>query len=531
MYTLTESSPSGLTLADFPAPAGKVIAGAFDDAIETNPVPLFMLSRELNASRGQGPMLQWWEATEQAKRSGVSVTVPDEGISQSALSILIERRKDQAARDSLFARREGTGASIGMFGAGMAGALLDPVNAAAGYIPVLSGTRYAANLARASTVGSRTALRLGVGAGEGLVGAALVEAPTIALRRDLEDEYGLYDSLANITFGTFASAGLRGVSGALRDRWRGIQAARQEDFLRSIEPAEWAAARAAYERQVGDDMSFELEAGFERGQGPADGLTERWANQRAQAERLAQTDEVIGRMTSRMSDAEIERFMEAEQRMRADAATPDDARLLDAAGMAERKFREMDLAEVKERLAKGEGLIIVPGNQREVLAAISDETHAQAVKVAVAQAVEGRRIDVDPVVKQDAAFGPQRMSRQEVKRRAQTNMAPESKVGADQAASRRADQTIETGAPSAKPGGTEPPPPRGPRGGAGGAEAKPASLVEAEERLAETRIAVEKAANDAGLTPPAAGAALIRQSETYERAWQAIASCAQGKGL
>lgn len=531
MYTLTESTPQGMSLADFPAPAGRVIAGAFDEALETNPVPLFMLSRELNASKGQGPMLQWWEAQDQAKHAGVKVTVPDDGISQSALSILIERRRDEAARSVLFERRDGTGASAGMFGAGVAGALLDPLNVATGYIPMLSGTRYAATLARAATIGERAAIRAGVGAGEGLVGAAAVEAPTIAMRRDLQDDYGLYDSLANVAFGTFASTGIRGVSGALRDRWRGLQAARQEDYLRSIAPEEVAAARAAYERQIGADMAHELEAGFERGQGPSDGLAERWAQQRATAERLQQTDEVIGRMNGRMSDAEIERFVEAERRMRADAATPDDAKILDAAGMAERKFREMDLQEVRDRLARGEGMIVVPGNQREVLAAISDQTHAQAIKVAVAQAIEGRRIDVEPVVRQDPAFGPQRMSRQEVLRRAQSNMAPESKVGADQAASRRADETLETGAPPAKPGRAEPPPPRGSRGEAGGAEAKPASLVEAEQRLAETKVMVEKAANDAGVPPPVPEPTLMKQSETYDRAWKAIAACAQRGGL
>lgn len=531
MYTTVDAAPSGLSLNDFPAPAGRVIAGAFDDAIETNPVPLFLLSRELNANR-DSPRLEWWEATDQAKKAGVSVKVPDDGITQAALSILIERRKDQADRDTLFARREGTGAAIGTFGAGLAGALMDPLNAAAGYIPVLSGTRYAAALERAATVGGRAALRGGVGAAEGLVGAALVEAPTIALRRDMQDEYGLYDSLANIAFGTFASSGLRMVGGAARDRWKGLQAARQEDYLRSIEPSEWAAVRQTYERQIERDMTTDLEAGFERGGGAADGLTERWAAQRSGAERLRQADEAIGRMQSRMSDAEIERFIEAEKKLRAEAAGPDDRVLLDAQGIAERKFREMDLKEIKERLARGEGLIIVPGNAREALAAVSDETHAQALKVAVGQAVEGRRIDVDPVLRQDKAFGPQRMPAEEVKRRARSNMAPESKVGADPAASKRADETIkESEAPAARSGGSEPPPPRGPKDEAAGAEPKSPTLVEAEARLAEAKVAVEKAANDAGLTPPAPDAALIKQSDTYDKAWKAIAACAQRGGL
>ena len=550
MYILSDRAPtSGKYLDDYPAPAGRVIAGAFDDALETNPVPLFMLSRELNASRSIGPMIPKDEANEQAKLAGVSVKVPDEGISQAALGILIERRKDQAARDLLFARREGAGASIGMFGAGLAGALLDPVNAAAGFVPVLSGTRYAAALSQATTAGSRAALRAGIGAAEGAVGAALVEAPTIALRADLQDDYTLYDSLANVAFGTFASSGLRMVGGVARDRWRGLAAARQEDFLRSVEPAEWAAVRAAHEQQLERSMFAELEGGFSRGPGmPPEmvrGFQEgRFAEfnerafeaseaeaQRVRGERLAPTDEQIARMRSRMSDAEIERFVEAEKTMRAEAAVPDDRMLLGPGGIAERKFRDMDLKEVRERLARGEGLIVVPGNEREIAAAISDETHAMALKTAVGQAIEGRRIDVDPVIRQDPAFGPQRMNPKAVLDRARSNMAPENKVGADRAASQRAEASIaESEGPAAKQGGAEPPPPRGSRHAkAAGPEGKSKELAEAEAMLAETEAIVKQAANDAGIEPPAPSK-LIEQSQDYEKAARAFAACANRTG-
>ncbi len=264
---------------------------------------------------------------------------------------------------------------------------------------------------------------------------------------------------------------------------------------------------------------------------PAEGLAERWAGARVAAERAAQADESVGRMQRRMGDEEIERFVDAERKQRADAAQPDDRILLDAAGIAERKFREMDLAEVKERLARGEGLIVVPGNEREVAAAISEETHAHALKTAVAQAIEGRRIDADPVVRQDRIFGPQRMSQSAVLERARSNMAPENKVGADRAASQRADASIkETGAPAAKRGGTEPPPPRGSRGvEAAGAEVKSPELVEAEALLADTQARFKQAANDAGIEPPPAGKA-IEQSEDYERAAKAIAACANRTG-
>lgn len=536
MYTLSDTAAQGTSILDFPAPAGSVISGAFDEAVETNPVPLFVLSHELNASRQIGPRLEWWEATDQAKKAGVKVTVPEDGISQAALSILIERRKDEASRSILFARKDGFGASAGAMGAGFAGTLLDPVNAAAGFVPVLGGTRYAAALGNAATVGSRTALRAAVGGAEGLVGAALVEAPTAGLRRDLQDDYSLYDSLANVAFGTFASSGIRAAVGGARDYWRGIRAARQEDFIRSIEPGEWKAARDAYERQIERDISSDLDGGFERGAGPSDGLTDRWATERAAAARHAEitgeADAAIGRMRSRMSDQEIAAFVEGERQLRADSTAmgADDRTLLDATGVAERKFREMDLKEVRDRLAAGEGLVIVPGNEREGAAAVSDETHAAALKTAVGQAVEGRRIDVDPVLRQDPVFGPQRMGAAAVKERARSSMLPENKVGADRKASERA--TIETEAPAASRGRAEPPPPRGQvPGEAAGAEAKSPDLVEAEKLLAETKARVEAAANEGGFDLPAIAEDVKKKAETYDRAWEAVAACMRGRGI
>lgn len=536
MNTLIDAAPQGLRLIDYPAPAGRVVSGAFDEALETNPVPMAILSHELNADRAEGPRVPWFEASEIAKRAGVKLTIPDDGLSPGALAILIERRRDQAARDLLFARREGPLAAVGMFSAGIAGALMDPVNAAAGYVPFLGGTRYAAALERAVSPLSRAGVRLGVGGAEGAIGAAFVEAPTLSLRRDLQDDYGLYDSLANITFGTFASAGLRSVGGLARDRWKGLAAARQEDYLRSIEPGEWAAARQAYERSLDRDMFNELEFGFERGAGASDGLLERWRSGRDTAARQVDVDEAIGRQRTRMSDAEIERFVEAEKKMRTEAAAPgaDDRVLLDAAGLAERKFREMDLKEVRARLAAGEGLIIVPGNNREIAAAISDETHAQAMKVVVSQAVEGRRIDADPVVRRDPVFGPQRMSDEEVRRRAVSNMSPEARVGGSVEASRAASETVkEAEAPAAGVSAAKPPPPRGRAGEGAGAEARSPELVAVEAKLAEARAGYEAALKDAGIEPPKPKEGAIdtvKRAEDYEKAWKAIADCARKEG-
>lgn len=479
MFTVQDSAASGVSLLDYPAPAGRVIRGAFDEALETNPIPLWMMSAEVNHARTIGPIMPKADAEQQATMAGVKVKVPDDGISQGALSLLIERRRDEAARQILFARREGAGAAIGSFAASLAGTLFDPLNVAAGFIPVLGGTRYEQLLEKAVGAGGRAGVRAGTGLAEGAVGAAVVEAPTQALRRDLQDDYSLYDSLANIAFGTLASGGLRVAGGAAKDVWMATRRLReiQQQHLQDIMPG--------LERSMRED----LEQGFARGAGiPPDMVddfrgarmqtdiergaaadAERGAEQRA--ERMAAVDERVGQQTMRYSKAEIDGFIAAEKNLRERALdrvelTPDvipmgeqhtpgrrmsadDRVLLDAAGVANRKFAEMDLKEVRERLERGEGLIIQPGNPREVLQAISDDTHAQALKAAVAQAVQGQRIDVDAVVRQDPVFGQQRVGIEVVRSRARSQAEPENLVGADKQASQAADKTIETGPPKA----------------------------------------------------------------------------------
>lgn len=482
MFTVNDTAARGTTLFDFPAPSGSVVGAAFDDALETNPVPMFMLSRELTNARESGPRLPREQALEEAKRAGVGVTVPADGITQQALGILIERRRDDAARQVLYARREGVAATAGMFAAGLAGAMMDPVNAAAGFIPILGGTRYAGMLAEASTVGARAGVRLGIGAVEGAVGAAAVEVPTMALRRDLQDDYSLYDSLANIAFGTVASAGLRGVSGAARDAWVGIARARELDALRAVDPEVWQSMRLAAESTQERAFWQDLEVGFQRGVGIPEGMRAAFERDRFEIESRGAADEfgaamgeerdfrasAHARIAAAADEAIDRRFRREHEKLLAAGMEPDEAlrqsfartfpeterALASAAEIGERRLSEFAAADARSRIAEGRGLILVPRTAGDVQAAISGATHAQALRTAVAQAVEGRVIDVEPVVRRDPAFGQQRASIEVVRERSRANAAPDAKVGADRGASERASEAMEkpevAAAPKAK---------------------------------------------------------------------------------
>jgi len=492
MYTTQDSAAQGISLLDYPAPAGRAIRGAFDEALETNPIPLWMMSAQINDARSIGPRLSKADAEQQATFAGVKVKVPDEGLTQGALSLLIERRRDDAARQVLYARREGAGAAIGSFAASLAGTLLDPLNVAAGFIPIMGGTRYSMLLEKASAAGERAVIRTGVGATEGLVGATAVEGPIIALRRDLQDDYSLYDSLANITFGTFASAGIRVAGGAVKDIWVASRRLRQiqDEQLRDMMPG--------LERSV----QQELDHSFERGAGIPEDLRAQMEQTRRTAAAGAEAEARVGAQRMRFSEAEIEGFIRAEERMRAEAAVPDDRRLLDAAGIAERKFAQMDLAEVRERLERGEGLIIVPGNPREVLQAIGPETHANALRAAVAQAIEGQKIDVDAVVRQDPVFGPERQGLEVVLSRARSQLEPENLVAADKQASQAAAKVIEAGPPKAPkaPAAAPGEPQEGATGGAKGPAAQATGEAPGAPEAQEAK-AVDAALQKAGPGP------------------------------
>lgn len=539
MFTLNDTSARDTSLADFPAPAGQVIGQAFDDALETNPVPLFMLSRELYGARRAGPRLPRDQALEQAQRSGVAVTVPEDGITQEALGILIQRRRDQAARDLLFSRRDSAAATAGMFAAGFAGALLDPLNVALGFVPVLSGTRYAARLAEAGTAGSRAALRVGIGAAEGLVGAAAVEVPTIALRRDLQDDYSLYDSLANIAFGTVASAAIRGVSGAARDAWLGLARAQEIDRLRAVEPEVWQAMREAAETAQERRFWADLEQGFQRGEGIPPALRDAFRRERFDLESREAADEFAAgmgdyraersRIVAAADEAIERRFQRERETLLAAGIEPDEAlrqafartypeterRLLSAAEVGALRVSEALLADARARIAQGRGMVLVPRTDAEVAAAISSTTHAQALKAAVAQAIEGRRIDVEPVLRRDPAFGPARMSPAEVRARARVNQAPESMVGADREASRRAAETIvvvRAGPSEATPAKGAPPrakPPRSREQGEAAAEAAEAAMLRDETQAAHEEFFAALADYSAG-APELLAAGLAR---------------------
>lgn len=150
------------------------------------------------------------EAQSIAQKQGVNVNNLPDSIDEDSLNFLIERQYKKKVRNEVMASADSGFANIT---GGLAGSLIDPLNIATAFIPVVGQAKMAAIAARA-TLGARLAGRAAVGAIEGAVGATLLEPASYLLSQELGDDYTVANSFANIAFGTALGVGLHTAVGA-----------------------------------------------------------------------------------------------------------------------------------------------------------------------------------------------------------------------------------------------------------------------------------------------------------------------------
>ena len=288
------------TMLDIPAGTGEVFDASFGSALSTNPSNSIMRTESLTqAQEGlrltgdtesilvpprnepDTPLIDAQAARDRVAGMGLDIKIPDQGIRQGALDILVDRHREQAARQQVLARANG-GSMGTKLAAGLAASLLDPLNIASAFVPVVGEARYAAMLARTAGPLGRAGVRAGVGAVEGAVGTALIEPlPLLAAGID-QTEYGLSDSLVNIALGGILGGGLHSVGGAASDALRrrlatetptpesaqnaanrqagassltAPQALRAADFARLFDQDPELALRASLGRQLEEDSA------------------------------------------------------------------------------------------------------------------------------------------------------------------------------------------------------------------------------------------------------------------------------------
>lgn len=367
-------------ILDVPADSGSTFDAAFGEAFSTNPTTSSVRMESLatqeegravvmgpesylgpNAGRQEPetPILDAQSARDRVDSLGLKLKIPDQGIRQGALDILIQRQQEQLARQQVIARSPGTfGTQIA---AGLGASLLDPINIASAFVPVVGEARYAQLLGRAATPLARAGVRGGVGALEGAVGAAIVEPlPLLAARQDQTD-YDLSDSLANIAFGGILGGGLHSIGGAASDalkrRMATPDAVRVESAPGSVSPSQVVSAPESRQISIADFNRALDRDPIEAIQGAfAKQLQDDQITLRSNAERQA-IDEIRPTLdTSRVSnvaDLKAQRLTLADALDTIDSTYRDRAKAFQAQGMsrkqAERATRDA-IAQEKDQI-------------------------------------------------------------------------------------------------------------------------------------------------------------------------------------
>lgn len=201
-----------------PSSREDVLTETFASAFEENPIMAVSRWQSLREDQRTGPKLDAASARTRLKDAGMEkdLQVSDSGITEAALSTLMERKRIEKRRQETFARSEGGFAEgAERLGIAFATTLVDPISMGLNFVPVVGQARYARWLAGAGSLAARVGVRAGVGAAEGVVGAAIGELPVYAMRTQEQADYDAVDSLMNVTFGGVIGAGLHTTVGTL----------------------------------------------------------------------------------------------------------------------------------------------------------------------------------------------------------------------------------------------------------------------------------------------------------------------------
>lgn len=226
----------GAPLAEYPAPLSEVLSAQAEDTRIHNPTNALIRLRDLNAANRDAmtdpgdplsgrmptyePVIRMDAETARArvKEEGLSLNVPDEGISSKALDILIKAKREELQRQNVFSRGpDGIGAGAARLGTALLNSVYDPLNIASAFVPVIGPARYLSLLERAGSGMARAGVRMGIGAAEGAVGAAILEPLIYGAAQAEQLDYTMADSLANVAFGGVFGGGLHVTAGGVRD--------------------------------------------------------------------------------------------------------------------------------------------------------------------------------------------------------------------------------------------------------------------------------------------------------------------------
>lgn len=155
------------------------------------------------------------EAQKQLLDAGIPYSAPRHGLSQDEIDYIKWKHERRAARQDIFDRNQSTAAYL-MGGAAYFGGTLafDPITTGSAFIPVIREARYAAALAKFASPLGRAAVRVGAGAVEGAVGAAILAPLQADTANFLGEDYGVAGVFNDVFFSAALGAVGHSVLGA-----------------------------------------------------------------------------------------------------------------------------------------------------------------------------------------------------------------------------------------------------------------------------------------------------------------------------
>lgn len=313
-----------------------------------------------------GPHLSAQEAQARINAAGVKYTTPAAGMTEGALNLAINRKRAEMAREDVLNRApKGVISTTLQVGAELGASMLDPLNVAASFVPVVGEERYAAMLERAAGPVARAFTRAGVGAVEGAAGQAILEPLNAYSHISEQDDYTMAQAISNIAFGAIMGGGLHVGAGVLADamKMHGKTIDEKVDSLPETPP------------QPGITPVHELE--------PA---PERTAMPPLEAERGLDQADLIDRLVAARSKPGFQRTAEDLLTLKAER-TPDIDRAVDIS------LKPGFLRTQEERIFL-DGMRKGKWNMQARVENAAPEVQHAALKTAVAQAVQGEPIEV-----------------------------------------------------------------------------------------------------------------------------------------
>ena len=245
LYTGGGQTRRGASIFDFEAPLSEAVGVSAREAWLFNPLSSLKRTRELTEAQfgtledtdddddffSVTPNTEFLERTAPATETlskdtaqkrirelGLTLEIPEDGIPEGALNILVERKQAELARQLIRQRSpKGAGPELLKLGTALAVSVADPFNIVASVVPVVGPARYANMVKRATGTLGRAGVRARVGAIEGAVGNALIEPVVYRAANQEQADYTLADSLLAVAFGSVFGAGLHMGGGAIRD--------------------------------------------------------------------------------------------------------------------------------------------------------------------------------------------------------------------------------------------------------------------------------------------------------------------------